>query len=415
MAIFGRKFRGGAGPNTSFGGISYSPSQGLDFGNPIPQYIRSQMGGGQNLFNGQISNPSSVQKEGTGSVAGYVGAYNNAGRFNPSITPVRQKFEGYVNFNFNAAVGITSLNNNDTRNSLSSLCRTAEVPTAEIQTDVKNQYNRKRITVTHTEFKPITVTAYDTIDSAWVIVLMKMYAHLFTQPIGKFDTSGDTPLPKSVPNDVVPEAIAGGGSEAVTKGNFDSNFAGYNLRPAVERNFITSMDIVKFHGQKAIRYTLFNPFITTFDVEGIDHADSSPAMITMNIQYENFSINPKVNDWLSEDELKRFSGFNVGEWDRLRNGNHLEPSMMVHPDLPGQSIVDNPVMGQKNLEFLNLEKTRSKQQNAFFKSFNNESEDEKKADNSDRKAADKSVDTQRQQQGGTIPSNTSGASGGGTI
>ena len=94
---------------------------GLDFGNPIPQYIRSQMGGGQNLFNGQISNPSSVLKEGTGSVAGYVGAYNNAGRFNPSITPVRQKFEGYVNFNFNAAVGITSLNNNDTRNSLSSL------------------------------------------------------------------------------------------------------------------------------------------------------------------------------------------------------------------------------------------------------------------------------------------------------
>ena len=160
---------------------------------------------------------------------------------------------------------------------------------------------------------------------------------------------------------------------------------------------------------------MFNPFITTFDVEGIDHADSSPAMITMNIQYENFSINPKVNDWLSEDELKRFSGFNVGEWDRLRNGNHLEPSVMVHPDLPGQSIVDNPVMGQKNLEFLNLEKTRSKQQNAFFKSFNNESEDEKKADNSDRKAADKSVDSQRQQQGGTIPSNTSGASGGGTI
>ena len=139
------------------------------------------------------------------------------------------------------------------------------------------------------------------------------------------------------------------------------------------------------------------------------------AMITMNIQYENFSINPKVNDWLSEDELKRFSGFNVGEWDRLRNGNHLEPSMMVHPDLPGQSIVDNPVMGQKNLEFLNQEKTRSKQQNAFFKTFNNASEDEKKADNSDRKAADKGVDTQRQQQGGTIPSNTSGASGGGTI
>ena len=289
------------------------------------------------------------------------------------------------------------------------------MPTAEIQTDVKNQYNRKRITVTHTEFKPITVTAYDTVDSAWVIVLMKMYAHLFTQPIGKFDTSSNPPLPKLVPNDIVPEAVAGGGSEAVTKGTFDSNYAGYNLRPAVERNFITSMDIVKFHGQKAIRYTVFNPFITSFDIEGIDHADSQPAMITMNIMYENFSINPKLNSWLSEEELQRFSGFNVGEWDRLRNGAHLEPSVMNHQELPGMSIVDNPVMGEKNLDFLNQTAVRSTQQNAFFEQFSNGSESQQKPDNSDRNPNDKSVDTQRKKIGGTIPSNTSGASGGGTI
>jgi len=392
MAIFGRKFGGGSG-SAVFGGISYSPNQGLDFGNPLPQAIRRQLGGGQNLFNGQVSagTPNDRLRGGTGKVAGYVGAFNNAGRFNPSITPPRQKFEGYVNFHFNAAVGITSLNSNDTRNSLSSLCRTAEVPTAEIQTDVKNQYNRKRVTVTHTEFKPITVTAYDTVDSAWVIVLMKMYAHLFTQPINKFDTNSNYPVPKIVPNDIVPEAVAGGGSEAVNKGTFDSDYAGFNIRPAAERNFITSMDIVKFHGQKHIRYTIFNPFITSFDVEGIDHGDSSPAMITMNIMYENFSINPKVNDWLSEDELKRFSGFNVGEWDRLRNGNHLEPSVMGHPDLPGQSIVDNPVMGQKNLDFLNTPKVRTLQQNNFFKAFSEGTENEQKPDNSDRKSGDQSV------------------------
>ena len=107
--------------------------------------------------------------------------------------------------------------------------------------------------------------------------------------------------------------------------------------------------------------------------------------------YENFSINPKVNDWLSEDELKRFSGFNVGEWDRLRNGNHLEPSMMVHPDLPGQSIVDNPVMGEKNLDFLNTPNVRTLQQNNFFKAFSEGTENEQKPDNSDRKSGDKSV------------------------
>ena len=124
------------------------------------------------------------------------------------------------------------------------MCRTAEVPSAEIQTDVKNQYNRKRITVTHTEMKPITVTAYDTVDSAWVIVLMKAYAHLFVNPIGKFDLSGEKDTPKVTPYDVVPEAIASGGSESVSLGKFDSDSMGYNLRPGKERNFITSMDIL---------------------------------------------------------------------------------------------------------------------------------------------------------------------------
>ena len=379
MSLFGRK-HGGSGLASIIGGIPYSPSQGTDFGNPVPGVVQDMITpGGINMFNGQRSAGTNNDRlrEGSGLTAGYVGAYNNAGRFNPAITPPRQKFEGYVNFHFNTEVGISSLKNNDTRNTLSSLCRTAEVPTAEIQTDVKNQYNRKRITVTHTEFKPITVTAYDTVDSAWVVVLMKMYAHLFTQPIGKFDTSSNPPLPKLVPNDIVPEAVAGGGSEAVTKGTFDSNYAGYNLRPAVERNFITSMDIVKFHGQKAIRYTVFNPFITSFDIEGIDHADSQPAMITMNVLYENFSINPKLTSWLSEDELKRFSGFNVGEWDRLRNGSYLEPSQFAHAEMSDKSIAYNPDLAEKDLTFLSPgDNVRTRQSKQFFDKFTGAGGDE---------------------------------------
>ena len=32
-----------------------------------------------------------------------------------------------------------------------------------------------------------TLSAYDTVDSAWVILLMRMYAHLFSNPLGQFD------------------------------------------------------------------------------------------------------------------------------------------------------------------------------------------------------------------------------------
>jgi len=393
MAIFG-KFKSGGGSN-----IPYSPSQGLDFGNPTKAIIRAGLGVGS-MYNGMntTGTENDTARPGVGSVAGYVGSYNNAARFKPGINPVRQKFEGYVNFHFNSAIGVSSLNNNDTRNTLSSLCRTADVPSAEIQTDVKNQYNRKRITVTHTEFNPITVTAYDTIDSAWVVVLMKMYAHLFTQPINKFDTSGTEIIPKITPDDVVPQAIAGGGSEAVAKGNFDSNFAGYNLQPSKNRNFITSMDIVKFHGQKAIRYTVFNPLITSFVIDGIDHSDSQPAMITMNILYENFSINPKLNSWLSEEELQRFSGFNVGEWDRLRNGAVLEESVMSHGEMAERSIINNVNVSEKNLEFLNRQDVRSPQSKQFFEQFNSGNTNEQNQ-KPDKKQPPKE---QRSNIGGTI-------------
>lgn len=328
---------------------------------------------GTGYYNGQITG-AAHQSNGQTPVNHYLRDWNNAKRFNPGINPVRQKFQGYVNFHFNSGVQIDALNSTDTMNQLSSMCKSAEVPSAEIQTDVKNQYNRKRITVTHTEMKPIQVTAYDTVDSAWVIVLMKAYAHLFVNPMGKFDMTGATNTPKITPYDVVPEAIASGGSDSVTLGQFDSGAMGYNLRPGKERNFITSMDIVKFHGQKAIRYTIFNPLITDFQIDGIDHSDSAPAMITMNISYENFSINPAVNDWISEDELQRFTGFNQGAWKKLRAG---ETGDVETPggSMRSRSILENPHMGAKNLDFLvggfgdENGDVRTKQSEKFFEQF----------------------------------------------
>ena len=349
---------------------------GFDRFNPFAKGTLYRIGAellGTGYYNGYNSNGRAHETNGETPVNHYLRDWNNAKRFNPGINPVRQKFQGYVNFHFNSGVQIDALNSTDTMNQLSSMCRTADVPSAEIQTDVKNQYNRKRITVTHTEMKPITVTAYDTVDSAWVIVLMKAYAHLFVNPIGKYDTSGEKDTPKVTPYDVVPEAIASGGSESVALGKFDSDSMGYNLRPGKERNFITSMDIVKYHGQKAIRYTIFNPLITNFTIDGIDHSDSAPAMITMDISYENFSINPAVNQWITEEELQRFTGFNQGAWEKLRAG---ETDVDVPGgSIPGRSVLDNPAMAQKNMDFLiggfgdENGDVRSPQSEKFFEQF----------------------------------------------
>ena len=234
----------------------------------------------------------------------------NADRFKPSNTPPRQKFNGYVNFCFNDHVKLESAfaNNADFKNRLSSMVKTSTMPSAEFATTVQNQYNRKRITIASVDYKPIQVVVYDTVDSIWVTMLMKMYAHLFTNPTNMY--KGDTK--KIIKNDVVPESVLG--ATGSFNRPFNSNDAGLNLQPGDQRNFITSIDIVQYHGQRAIMHTLFNPLITSFEIDGIDYADSSACTITLDIAYENFTINPDINAFISKDDLERFSDFNQDKW-----------------------------------------------------------------------------------------------------
>lgn len=305
----------------------------------------------------------------------YLKDYRNADNFKPKNTPVRQKFNGYVNFTFNSNVdvGVAVNKDSDFRNRLSSLVRAAEFPSAEFSTDVKNQYNRKRVTVNGVQFKPITLTAYDTVDSMWVTLLMKMYAHLFQDPLNKYDTSSTPATPKAIPYDVIPQSVPSGAQRSGMVGfnrPFDSNRAGLNLLPGDERNFITSLDVVQYHGQKATKFTLFNPLITNFSIESIDHSDSQLSLITMNIDYENFTMNPNVNAFITEDEMKRFSDFNKGEWDLKQKGNPEQANTPGGYQANKESLGTTP----RNLGFLNGEgnnKIGRKEQVSFLDGFSN--------------------------------------------
>ena len=147
-------------------------------------------------------------------------------------------------------------------------------------------------------------------DSAWVILLMRMYAHLFSNPLGQFDVdANNNATPRKIPYDVVPDVIPTGSQDGPTYGfnlGYSDNNMGYNLRPGNEKYFVSHIDIVYYHAQRAMKYTLFNPIVTNFTVDGFDHAASDPVMISMDIQYENFSINPVVNGFIAEEDMKRF-------------------------------------------------------------------------------------------------------------
>ena len=293
-------------------------------------------------FNGA---PIPYQERGDPGTGYYLKNPTNADRFKPSNTPARQKFNGYVNFCFNDHIELGSefTNNADFKNRLSSMVKSSTMPSAEFATAVQNQYNRKRISIASVDYKPIQVVVYDTVDSIWVTMLMKMYAHLFTNPTNMY--KGD--VKKVIKNDVVPESVPDAGGSFNRP--FNSNDAGINLQPADQRNFITSIDIVQYHGQRGIMHTLFNPLITSFEIDGIDYADSSACTITLDIGYENFTINPDINAFISEEDLERFSDFNKQEWKR----GSREPGTLAEGPWAGEKSVYPLEHQNRKASFLN--------------------------------------------------------------
>jgi len=319
-------------------------------GNRITDIARDSLGMRQ-MFNG-YAGFKGYDRDDSHPSKYFLKAPQEADQFKPSNNPVRQKFNGYVNFVFNSALYPNSEHMNPSAeftNKLSSLVRTATMPSAEFATAVQNQYNRKRITVSSVDYKPVQIAVFDTVDSVWVAMLMRMYAHLFTNPTNLYPGSGITN--KSViENDIVPEIVASGdgnGTSGSFNRPFNSNSAGLNLQPAQERNFITSIDIVQYHGGRAIKYTLFNPMITSFEIDGIDYSDSSANQINLNIEYENFTIDPNINAFIEEDDLKRFSDFNKKEWEVAQQGNAQSLPTV------GNNYVYPLDLQERKVEFLN--------------------------------------------------------------
>lgn len=321
-------------------------------------------------------------KEGIGGDTGtFLSTANNAVHLNPNANLVRQQFQGLVNFHFNSAIPEISASK-DFQNGLSSLVKTAEFPSFDIKTETQNQYNKKRITVNSVEYKPVSISVYDTVDSAWVVTLMKMYQHLFLNPMGKYEVQADgTTQPKVLPYDVVPQEVTTGSGDGSSMSGFNQVWNednhGLNIRPGEQKNFLSHIDFMVYHGQRFVRYTIFNPIVTNFTVDSLDYASSQPITINMNIEYESFSVDPQINSFIPEDDMKRWSNFGAGLWERLRNEDGD-----IGRDIPGGAVAgkmssENPSLNAYSANFLAPKQSggessslRSEQSQDFWKNFN---------------------------------------------
>lgn len=241
--------------------------------------------------------------------------FRNASHLRPDVNPPRQQFQGYVNFILNRDLFSYLFNPDGStqfRTQISSLVRTADLPSVNFKTETKNAYNAKKIVNTGVEYQPVNMTVFDTMGNEWLSTLMRYFSYHYMDPRNKQEP-GNRDIEGSVPrvgglNDLnaqFGQAPNGPASSGISgQKGFDSNKAGYN--PNQTTNFFERIDYVLYHGNKGVQYSIINPVITSFKPGSIDYASSNPMEFAITFEYERFTVYNVLNFDLSEEDVDRF-------------------------------------------------------------------------------------------------------------
>lgn len=240
----------------------------------------------------------------------YFRDHKNANRFKPNITPPRLNFAGFVEFVFSPEVQF--LGDIDSsgayREQISSLIQTATLPSVSFNTQIKNQYNKKRIVNTGVDYAPIDLSVIDTVNNEWAVLLMRYFSYLYMNPRNKTTGGGRDPEPKGYES----ASDVQSRNSMFMADTFDSNAAGLDAN--VQANFFDHIKIVTYHAGRGTEYIIFKPMITQFDLGTIDYTSSEFRQFRLQLEYENFTINNHVNFKMNEQDLSRFENLEGINW-----------------------------------------------------------------------------------------------------
>ena len=194
--------------------------------------------------------------------------YNDGG---PLTAAPRQKFQFVVEFKST----VTTLQ--DQLDKLKLIIRSAELPSFQFDTQVLNQYNRKRVIQTRANFQPVTITFNDTRDNKW--------QNVFKEYLKYYYKDGRTLGHNYQTSDTV--------QEYATTDNFGLKSPKETTSGSFERYFFSQIRIHREYGglgaptQESV--TLFNPVITTCSHDTLDYSDSGPVIWSIQFAYEGIT------------------------------------------------------------------------------------------------------------------------------
>lgn len=272
-------------------------------------------------------------------------AANNFG-YNKSAlnngTP-RHKFQYFVNFRFNSTDTVKNFVEYflPDQDFVTALVKSVTMPNVSIDTEVLNQYNRRKIIQTKLKPSPVTLMLHDTVEGKTLRFWEMYYEYYFKDGIATEKTRPDSSQVNNAlfKHDLLNETF--------------SNQFGYNLeRVGNNKQLIDSIEIFQVHGGKYSLTTLVNPRITTFTHDTLDYAETSGLMqITMELEYEAV-VYSNVNEPLrsfGEDVLERYRD---GDYWQMANlitisndvkGRDLKSKDQKYPPKPEVPVVSPEV------------------------------------------------------------------------
>ena len=261
--------------------------------------------------------------------------FRNAEHYKPDIAPPRQQFQGYVNFIINRRLISMMEDQSSFRTRISSLVRTATLPEVTFATEIKNSFNRKKIIQTGVDHSPISMTVMDTVQNEWLTLFMKYYSYHYMNPRNKFEgDSRDTSFMGGDTHGGYQAGKFGAQGETTGKGyQWSSNDFGLDL--GVTKNFFERIDLILYHGDKGVQYSMFNPMMKGFSASEIDYSSSEVMDFKIEFEYENFTTTNVYNFSLGEQDLARFEN-------------------MQGVKLPGQGTIKKPIaLDDQKMSILN--------------------------------------------------------------
>lgn len=277
----------------------------------------------------------------------YFRNWRNADRFNPGVTPPRQKFQGFVEFNFNPELAKLISETSLLRTQLSTLVQTAKIPEITFQTAVKRQYNHRRIVQTGVDYGPCSLTVIDTVANEWLTVFMKYFAFHYNDPRNRTNPKGDGKKRDTKATQWDSNQQTTVANSKFMSGGYKSNDAGLDVHKTA--HFIDSIRIINYHGGRGVEYILFRPQLTSFTPESLDYTDSGIRTFDMEFEIESMTVNSKFNFELNETDLARFES---GALMSDQTGLNFTIDNLWNEYGPQGSGGPGNVQGEQSVEFL---------------------------------------------------------------